>query len=878
MTFGDGDATYSPLTSLDVEGHEITHGVTEHTSNLGANEAGAMNESFSDCMGNTMRFLASGGTTFNWLIGDQLGGTPFRSMSNPNAYQNPDTYQGTYWDFATQEVHNNSTVMSFWYYLLYEGGTGTNDNGDAYTVNGLGLDTAAAICYRMNTVYLFPNAAYADARTYAIQAAIDLYGPCTNPVIQTANAWHAVGVGGVFNPTVTSDFIATDTTFCSAPANVTFRNLSSNAGYFTWDFGDGTTSTATNPVHSYANFGVYTVRLISDGGSCGIDSSSRVQYINVDATNPCLISLPTTSTAGETQLTCSGYLFDNGGSASNYTDQTDNSITIAPTGASSVTLTFTSFRLENNYDYLYIYDGPTTSSTQIGRYTGTTLPGGGTITSTGGSITIRMTSDQSVNDIGFALSWQCTVSNIPPVPAFTASATSTCTGTVSFTDHSTSGPTSWFWDFGDGNTSTLQNPNHTYTSNGSYDVKLVVSNANGSDSLINAAFITVNLPAAPSAGLNTAVCSGNTQTLNASGNGALVWYDAQSGGTQLDTGSVFTTPSLNASTTYWVESQLSSPSIHGGPVDSALGIGSFYTATFYRCIYFDCSTPATLVSIKVYANQAITKTFTLIQNGTTLQTITANIPAGMSRVTLNWPITPGTTYELGCAAPSGLYRSSGGATFPYNVGGYLSETGTNATNNATYYYFFYDWEVQGPSCTSARTPVDALVDQSVAAFTSAVNSDTVDFTDQSVNATSWAWDFGDGSTSTAASPQHVYTADGTYNVCLTTTSALGCTSSTCNNVVLLLNGVSNLNNNSSFYLYPNPASSTLNIHFGKNDADKNYMIRIIDLSGRIVEVKKFNNIVYGNNYELSLSSLAPGTYTIVADSEDGRFIRQLIKQ
>ena len=79
-------------------------------------------------------------------------------MENPNIAFCPDTYGGTYWinpggpDLGG--VHTNSSVQNFWFYLLSVGGTGVNDNGDSYSVTGIGIDDAAKIAYRNLTVYL----------------------------------------------------------------------------------------------------------------------------------------------------------------------------------------------------------------------------------------------------------------------------------------------------------------------------------------------------------------------------------------------------------------------------------------------------------------------------------------------------------------------------------------------------------------------------------------------------------------------------------------------------------------------------------------------------------------------------------------------------
>jgi Zn-dependent metalloprotease len=205
MTYGDGDGTnYGPLVSLDICGHEITHGVTEYSANLVYSyQSGALNESFSDIFGESIEKFASG--TNDWLMGDDIGaggsGGALRSMSNPNAYGDPDTYQGTNWYSGSGDsggVHTNSGVQNFWFYILSVGKSGTNDKGNTYNVTGIGMDKAAAIAYRNLTVYLNANSQYSDARNGAIQAAKDLYGADSPEEIATTNAWYAVGVGAPY--------------------------------------------------------------------------------------------------------------------------------------------------------------------------------------------------------------------------------------------------------------------------------------------------------------------------------------------------------------------------------------------------------------------------------------------------------------------------------------------------------------------------------------------------------------------------------------------------------------------------------------------------------------------------------------------------------
>lgn len=192
-----GSQTGYGVTGIDVTGHELTHGVTQNTSALVySNESGAMNESMSDIMGKCVQFHAKP-TDIDWRLSNDMNWI-IRDMSNPNAYSQPDTYKGLYWYTGSGDnggVHYNSGVGNFMFYLLVNGGSGTNDIGNAYSVNGIGVSEAEQIIYRTETVYLSPNSKYADWRDACISAATDLYGASSNEVIQVKNAWYAVGVG-----------------------------------------------------------------------------------------------------------------------------------------------------------------------------------------------------------------------------------------------------------------------------------------------------------------------------------------------------------------------------------------------------------------------------------------------------------------------------------------------------------------------------------------------------------------------------------------------------------------------------------------------------------------------------------------------------------
>jgi len=204
MTYGDGKERFSALSSMDVAAHEIAHALCRSTANLVyANESGALNEGFSDIWAACVEHYAEPNKS-TWLIAEDimLNGTALRSMNAPKSGNPPDTYGGTYWHTTSDDnggVHTNSGVLNYWFYLLATGGTGTNDNGDTYNITGIGIDLAAQIAYRTETVYLSQNSNYSSARTFSIQAAEDLFGACSEEVIATTNAWYAVGVGGASN-------------------------------------------------------------------------------------------------------------------------------------------------------------------------------------------------------------------------------------------------------------------------------------------------------------------------------------------------------------------------------------------------------------------------------------------------------------------------------------------------------------------------------------------------------------------------------------------------------------------------------------------------------------------------------------------------------
>ncbi|MGB7218139.1 MAG: M4 family metallopeptidase [Vicinamibacterales bacterium] len=188
---------------LDVVAHELTHGVTDFTSNLiYQNESGALNEAFSDIIGTAVEFYYQpAGTGFlkaDYLIGEDVvtpGG--LRSMANPFSYGYPDHYSLRVTGPADNGgVHTNSSIVNHAYYLAIEGG---NHRLSPFPfVQGVGQANRAQIenvFYRAFAQMMMPSSAtFSIARAMTIQAATDLYGAGSTAVQAVTQAWFAVGV------------------------------------------------------------------------------------------------------------------------------------------------------------------------------------------------------------------------------------------------------------------------------------------------------------------------------------------------------------------------------------------------------------------------------------------------------------------------------------------------------------------------------------------------------------------------------------------------------------------------------------------------------------------------------------------------------------
>lgn len=646
-------------------------------------------------------------------------------------------------------------------------------------------------------------------------------------------------------PSPTVQFSASDSSAGCPPRTVAFTNLSvlgvGGAVTYSWDFGDGTTSTAANPTHTYTQQGAFSVTLVVTNSAGCTKVLSKQNYIQMSAkptagftaTNTGSCFAPLTTSFSNTSVGATSYQW-------NFGDGT-TSTAVAPThtynapGAYTVTLVATSaagckdtliipsFISIGSLDAAYTQSVTTTCvGTQV-AFTNTSLPGPGTSTwyfgdgmqatstnashayTTPGTYTVKLMVNYS-NCVDSAFS---TVSVQPkPTAAFTGNPLFSCTPplTTTFSNTSTNAA-SYLWLFGDNTTSTAQSPSHAYNSTGTYTVKLVAIGANGcADTMTRTAYVRVGTPAGaitanPSSGcapatLSFQAASGTTIPVSSyawnfgdgtTGSGQALPHTYTAAGTYV----VVVTFTLSTGCTYTAQSTVQigakpTAAFTGTPTTICAGQTVAFTNTSTGATSFVWSfgggVSSTVVNpINVFGQPGV-YTVTLIANNngcrdtlTIPNMITVNGPRSdfytqgpscTNRKTIQfinttwagghvyyWNFDDGSSSSL--QHPSHTYVNYG----VYNVTLTATDTITGCSSDITYAINLFDLDAQG-----------------TANDTSICRGETVTFTAQtSPYYTSYEWDFGDGSASVGASVvSHQYNSPGAYTVLLIVTDVIGC--------------------------------------------------------------------------------------------------------
>ena len=226
-------------------------------------------------------------------------------------------------------------------------------------------------------------------------------------------------------------------------------------------------------------------------------------------------------------------------------------------------------------------------------------------------------------------------------------------------------------------------------------------------------------PATPSL-TNIEINSGETATFTVTGGNSVSWYDTATSNTPLASGNSFTTPVLNATTSYWVEDANVTPGAvaAGGKTGQTLNNEGQYQQNSTYYLIFNAEEDIVINSVKVFADGAADRAIAVIDAaGNTVVSGTFTIPDGESVVNLNFEVPQGTGYGLRLTGNNPLlWRDKDTNTpfdYPYSISDLATITGTNVTGGNTYnfYYYFYDWNVQAPdfACTSERVEVQAII-------------------------------------------------------------------------------------------------------------------------------------------------------------------------
>lgn len=503
-----------------------------------------------------------------------------------------------------------------------------------------------------------------------------------------------------------------------------------------------------------------------------------------------------------------------------------------------------------------------------------------------------------------------------PVAEFTGTPTTICEGSiVTFSDASSENPTAWAWAFGDGGTSSLQNPTHTYNVAGDYTVVLTAINSNGSDSETKTNYITV--AATPNAGTNETltVCEGTSPTdaelfaaLGGSPDNIGSWSNvgfvytytvnaiAPCAGSATATITLVeqVTPNAGTDGTLTICEGIAPTdtelfAVLGGSPDNTgswSNVGLVYTYTVNATT--PCTGSATSIvtlTEQTAPNAGTSGTLTVCEGTTPTETELFAVLGGTPATTGTWSNTGLVySYTVTGIAPCGdavstvtvIEEAAPDAgtngtlticegTSPTDtellaaLGGTPASTGTWSNVDLVYTYTV---NAIAPCTGTASSTVTLAFDPlPQVSFTINTSSEPyIYFTNTSNNADSYSWNFGDGTTETTTDAAHEYTNNNTYTVVLSATNGCG-TVSTQQDVIITNIGITSLGEE-SIKIFPNPTETILNISL----PIRNVNIELVSLDGKVlrtIETKDAKNI------EINVEDLVSGFYNLVLTSEDG---------
>jgi len=627
-------------------------------------------------------------------------------------------------------------------------------------------------------------------------------------------------------------------------ANVVLTNTTTDLinNSYDWSFGDNTSSALVSPSHTYTTDGQYVITLTATN-DCGAITYSEAVDISIDNTaaapsaaftssldngcGPLTVEFADASTNNPTSW---NWTFENGTPATS----TDQNPTVVFEEAGNYTVILEASNgigadMAIQLSYINVIEEPDvdfeTGSNGLEINFNNKTAYGETYTwdfgddntsdelnpthtySEGGTYTITLT---ATNDCGTVVESNTIIVSelLAPQADFSSTDNDGCAPlTITFNDLSSNNPTNWLWSFdgGDISTSADQNPTVTFANPGNYTVILQAGNEVGSNSKVVTAY--VNVYEAPVAGFNTTSLAESVEFLNTSTDATEFAWDFGDGNDSEEE---------NPTHTYATNGTYTVTLIASNPCGSA---------TFSEEIEIDgLAAPSAAFSASVSAGCApleVQFTDESLNNPTSWSWILEGAE-------------PSTSNERN---PIVTYNEAGTYAVTLSVSNAI---GNNVVN---------------------MTEVIVINAAPTAAFAVNETEGFVVFSNTSVRAESYSWDFGDGELSEEQNPVHNYSAAGDYIVTLTTTNDCGTATETFTVNVEGVNAIEDIDGITNFNLYPNPTSGKFLLTIeGEGRADLD--VTILNVLGQELEAQNLDFRSGILNQEFDLTNLTNGVYLV----------------
>ncbi len=627
-------------------------------------------------------------------------------------------------------------------------------------------------------------------------------------------------------------------TYAENELMVSFVDGSIGGDIYAWDFGDGNMSDEVNPVHEYSAEGVYIVELTVTN-QCGTNIST--QTIN------------------------------------NYTPVTANFSSNNTAGCADLVIEFGDESSENVTEWLWTFEGgiPATSAEENPVVT----------YAEAGQYNVVLTVSHPESSETITLVDYIAVSDVP----ITSFEYFDDIFDVDFTNTTVEG-NSYLWNFGDGNTSTEENPSYTYEAEGDYEVILTATNTCG----VTTSMQTISINALPTAGIDAETYSGcgplTVQFNDASSSNVIAWAWTFEGGNPATSSEENPIVEYTTAGTYSVELVVTSAAgadmivlddlieVMGAPtaaidfdldgnVITAINVGSSGSTVTW-----------TVDGNEVDEDQLV---YTFPENGTYTVDLTTENNCGldMESVDIIVDVYPVVSIDgLPIAVCVGeevqlIDNSSNAEEKLWTLNG-----GNPATSNENNPIVIYENEGtytitlkvsnQYGEATQDFIDVVNVIDLPTVTFTGAQADNVVNFTSVGSNISTYLWEFDDGTTSTEENPSHTFETNGMFEVKLTVSNQCG---------EYFITETYIINSNSvteaelaNVKIFPNPAQTNLNIQLTNSESDIIQM-NVLDINGKLIKSAEFNT----STYNLDVSNLTAGTYLVRLRSEEASYFKKI---